>query len=177
MYWEIGGVAFIILMGGLLHFAFEWSGGWKPLALFAAVNESLWEHLKLAFWPALLWALIEWLALGKVYHNFLIAKTVSFYVTPLAIIALVTGYTAIIGRHLLPVDILIFCLAVAGGQLVSYYLLSRENADGTKIIFVMLLTLIIVAFGLFTFYPPDMPLFVDPLTGQRGILTKGNTLS
>jgi hypothetical protein len=47
--WEIIGIVFIVLAGGLLHFVFEWSGSWRPLAIIAAVNESTWEHLKLAF--------------------------------------------------------------------------------------------------------------------------------
>ncbi|MEM4188473.1 MAG: DUF6512 family protein, partial [Candidatus Hadarchaeum sp.] len=51
-YWTIAGTFFIIFFGSFLHFAFELSGNFRPLALIAAVNESTWEHLKLAFWPA-----------------------------------------------------------------------------------------------------------------------------
>ena len=49
--WELASAAFMVLAGSGLHFAFDWSAGWPPLALIAAVNESIWEHLKLAFWP------------------------------------------------------------------------------------------------------------------------------
>jgi len=55
---EMAGAAFVILVGSALHFVFDWTGGWRPAALFAAVNESIWEHLKLAFWPGLAWALV-----------------------------------------------------------------------------------------------------------------------
>ena len=58
--WEIAGSVIISLSGSLLHFAFDVLGTWPPVALFAAVNESVWEHLKLAFWPSLTYALIEW---------------------------------------------------------------------------------------------------------------------
>ena len=54
--WEIIGVCFIIVAGGPLHELFEQSGRWWPVALIAAVNESIWEHLKMFFWPALLFA-------------------------------------------------------------------------------------------------------------------------
>ena len=46
----------IIAMGAgtLFHFIYEWSG-FHPLAgLFAPVNESTWEHLKMLFFPVLL---------------------------------------------------------------------------------------------------------------------------
>lgn len=58
--WEVVGAILISFAGSLLHFVFELFNGWPPLALTAAVNESTWEHLKLAFWPALVYALIEW---------------------------------------------------------------------------------------------------------------------
>ena len=37
---EIAGDAFILLLGGALHFAFEWSNNFPILAPSAAVNES-----------------------------------------------------------------------------------------------------------------------------------------
>lgn len=47
--WEMLGIAFISLLGAFLHFAFELSGQAKVVGAFAAVNESVWEHLKIAF--------------------------------------------------------------------------------------------------------------------------------
>ena len=55
---ELIGAAFMIAAGSVLHFAFDWLGGWYPLALVAAVNESIWEHLKLAFWPGVAWGVL-----------------------------------------------------------------------------------------------------------------------
>jgi hypothetical protein len=47
----------------LLHFAFGWSGRWLPLALVAPVNESVWEHLKMAYWPLCELTLVELIVL------------------------------------------------------------------------------------------------------------------
>ena len=60
--WELAGVPFIFCIGALLHFVYEWAGAWWPLALVAAVNESVWEHLKLAFWPSVIYAAVEYVA-------------------------------------------------------------------------------------------------------------------
>ena len=41
-----------ILAGCALHFLYEWLPS-AITALFSPVNESLWEHVKLVFWPLL----------------------------------------------------------------------------------------------------------------------------
>ena len=48
--------AWITSLGGsALHFLYDWLP--SPLtALFSPINESVWEHLKLLFWPMLLGA-------------------------------------------------------------------------------------------------------------------------
>ena len=44
-------IIFISVIGTLLHFMYEWSGHNKVVSLFAAVNESTWEHIKIALTP------------------------------------------------------------------------------------------------------------------------------
>ena len=39
--WEIFGIFFIIVFGTTLHFWFEWTDYWRPVALIAAVNWTL----------------------------------------------------------------------------------------------------------------------------------------
>jgi len=63
--YELIGVVFIIFLGGALHFTFALSGNQPIVGAFSAVNESVWEHLKLAFWPALLLTIIEYPLLRK----------------------------------------------------------------------------------------------------------------
>ena len=41
------------LAGSALHFVFDLLSGFAPVGIIAAVNESVWEHMKLAFWPML----------------------------------------------------------------------------------------------------------------------------
>lgn len=43
------GMIFIIFLGSMLHFTFELSGRNPLVSVFSAVNESVWENLKLAF--------------------------------------------------------------------------------------------------------------------------------
>lgn len=168
--WEISGILFIILVGSFLHFAYALSGYWSPVAIIAAVNESVWEHLKLGIWPSLFFAVIEYKKIREETNNFLIAKTLSSYVIPSTIILLFYIYIAVTGKNLLFMDITIFILAVVFGQIASYTILTTKKIGKTWYLIAIgaLLTLVIIT-PLFTFVPPRYPLFRDPLTGEYGL--------
>lgn len=44
--WEIMGIYWIVIVGSLLHFTYDWSNKSSIVALFSSVNESVWERLK-----------------------------------------------------------------------------------------------------------------------------------
>ena len=44
-------------------------------ALFSAVNESIWEHLKLLYFPVLLYTILEVIVYGEKIPGFLYART------------------------------------------------------------------------------------------------------
>lgn len=169
--WEITGAVIISLLGSFLHFVFALFGEWPPVAIIAAVNESVWEHLKLAFWPALIYALIEWPFFRRKIKDFWIAKIYGIFAMPVIITSLFYGYKTLIGYNILWVDISLFVFAVFTGQMISCGLLLRQSFDsGLKILAMILLVMMIAAFSLFTFFPPHCPLFCDLQTGQYGIL-------
>jgi hypothetical protein len=168
--WEILGFIFISLLGSFLHFVFDLLGRWPPVALVAAVNESVWEHLKLAFWPALLYAVVEWPFFRRKVDHFWAAKAAGILVMPLSIVLLFYGYTALSGGNVLWADISLFFLAVLIGQTLSFRLmLVRPSGSRAKIPAVILLILMISAFSLLTFFPPKCPLFRDSRTDQYGL--------
>jgi hypothetical protein len=172
LFYELAGIVFIIIFGSILHFTFEWAGHNAVVGVFSAVNESVWEHLKLGFWPAIVFALIEFKYLKKSTSNFLFAKAISIYLIPIIIIVLFYSYTAILGESILVIDILTFIIAVIVGQLVSYRLLTGKtlpyNLDMVSLIALILLGL---AFVVFIVYPPQLPMFQDPITGEYGIVS------
>lgn len=169
LHWEVLGIVFIFFFGSFLHFAFELSGYHKVISVVAAVNESVWEHLKLGFWPAVLWALIEYPFLKK--SNFIAAKAVSFYVILLSILVLFYAYTAILGHDSPVLDILIFVAAIIVGQFASYRILESHMLSETTGFALIAVILLVIAFVVFTFYPPHLPPFEDPFTGGYGILS------
>ncbi len=171
LHWELGGIAFIVVLGSVLHFVFGWSGYAIPVAPIAAVNESIWEHLKLGFWPALVYAALEYSRFRKLTNNFPSAKTLGICLIPITIVVLYYTYIAILGHGLLEVDIAIFVVAVIVGQVVSYRLLTASPLPERLNRFAPIALVILgILYVLFTFYPPHLPLFRDSITGGYGIV-------
>ena len=98
--WELGGIVFVFLMGALLHFVFEWSGGMKIVGAIASVNESVWEHFKQGFWPMCLFAAIEYSFPKMRVPNFLPAKAVAVWIIPIITGLVFYGYSAITGKEI-----------------------------------------------------------------------------
>jgi Family of unknown function (DUF6512) len=172
--WELLGIPFIVIVGSLLHFTFAWSGYWPPVALVAAVNESVWEHLKLAFWPGLVWAAVVYVILRPSATQFWSARGYTLLIAPLLIVSIFYTYTAIAGRNFLGLDIATFIIAVVAGQIGSAALANAPRLATYAIAAGMtLLVSQLVAYSTFTYYPPQLSLFADSRDGVRGIPTTG----
>ena len=170
---HIIGVIFVIAVGTLLHFVYEWSGENNIAAVFSAVNESTWEHLKMLFYPMLVFAIAEYFIYGNNLANFVPVKVLSILLGMLTTITLFYTYTGIIGKNYLTLSILTFVLSI----LVAYIFSYRNLKSGTKyksktavITGYVLLVILIICFVIFTFSPPQIGLFYDPSTGGYGKL-------
>ncbi len=168
------GILFIILFGSLLHFTFDFSGGWRPLGIISAVNESVWEHLKLVFWPAVFWTIIEFFFLRKtaIYNSssFILAKAIGAYIMPLVIVVIFFSYTAFTGYSILAIDLVSFVIAVFIGQIASYKLwYSLRLPKLLNSLGFAMFVIGVLLFVFFTFYPPEAVIFQDPVTGSFGI--------
>jgi hypothetical protein len=173
--WEIGGFFFIGLVGALLHFTFELSNFESMVvAYFSAVNESTWEHLKMVFFPGLVFMLVEYTYVKDDVNNYFIAKTTSLFLMALLIAIGWYIYTPFTGRNVFPLDLTIFYTSVAIGQLVSYKLLTAPPlAKGFRYAAVALFVVMLFSFSTFTFYPPHIFLFEHfelQDSGEYGIL-------
>jgi hypothetical protein len=172
--WEIAGTVFIIIFGTTLHFWFEWTDYWRPMALVAAVNESTWEHFKMAFWPGLFFALLEYRFLKEDTENFFFAKFAGLLGMPILTMILFYGYTSLTGTHLLWADVIVFILSVLGGQGVSLILLTRaeRSQPGLQVLGISGLVVMVAAFSLLSYFPLKNFIFAHPGTGEYGILSE-----
>ena len=167
--WQLTGFVFTAVVGTLLHFVFDWAGEGALAALFSAVNESVWEHLKLLVYPMLLFALAEWFSWGKNKENFWCVKLLGILLGMGIIVLVYYTYTGALGVKADWFNITLFFLAAGLAYWVETKLFTREYACPIPSKWwVLILILLVVAFFLFTFFPPNIPLFQDPTTGTYG---------
>lgn len=164
---------FIVVMGTLLHFVYEWSGKNTIVGIFGSVNESTWEHLKILFFPMLITIII-----GTIYYrdisNYLCNKTKGLLISLLFIIAFFYTYSGILGTNITIIDILSFVVAIIIGEVYTYYNINHniECPDFPSILILLVLTF---SFIKFTFKPPFIGLFQDPINQSYGINKKEYT--
>ena len=170
--WEIAGFIFAVALGTLGHFLYDLTGGNALVGKFFAVNESTWEHLKLLFFPYVLFSLIEWFYVGKNYKSFAFSKTLGVLAGMLFIVAAFYTYTGVLGRSVDFLNIVIFVIGTALSFFVSYKILISTGKTVLKIPSVIALVIISIAFVAFTANPPEIGLFQDPTTGGYGIEAK-----
>ena len=160
---------FVMILGTLLHFTYEWSGNNQFIASFSAVNESTWEHLKLLFFPMLLTTIIGFFYLEKSCPNYWCARLFGILTAILFTIVFFYTYTGIIGTNFAFVDISIFFVAVILGELVSYKVLVSSFDCNSSVALVGII-LLLAWFIIFTYFTPEIGLFKDPVTGLFGII-------
>ena len=73
--WEIIGFLTVCALSGVFHFIYDWSGKQAWIGFFCPVNESTWEHLKLLFFPVLIFSAIEYIWIRKESKNFIAARS------------------------------------------------------------------------------------------------------
>ncbi len=168
---QIFSVIFTWILGTILHFLYEWSGDNKIIASFSAVNESTWEHLKLVFFPMLITTIVGFLVIGKDNKKFWCAKTIGIILAMSFIIVFFYTYTGIIGTNFAILDIGSFFVAVILGEYVAYKIMTNDEykLKCNKRIAVIGLICILLCFIIFTYLPPHIGLFKDPISNGYGI--------
>ena len=160
--WQFGGFTFTCVLGTILHFLFDWTKI-VYFAPFSAINESTFEHMKILFFPAFIYAFIEAFFLSKEYENFWSAKFIGILFGLLTMPILFYTLQGSFGKTAGWVNILIFFIS-AGVSYLSEYFILKSGLIKIKyqLVFTILLCLLALSFIIFTFYPPNLPLFIDP---------------
>lgn len=167
--WQIAGFIWTSILGTFLHFLFDLTGGSAVAALFSAVNESIWEHMKLIYYPMAAFALIEYRVWGKEAETFWCVKLKGILLALGLIPAVYYLYTGALGVSADWFNVTIFFLAASIAWRYETNLFQR--AAPCRIpegIAAALILGIGIIFVVFTFFSPAIPLFRDPITGTYG---------
>ena len=123
--YDIIGFVFVSIIGTLAHFVYEWTNKCVIAAFFCPINESPWEHLKLIFFPYLIWTVIQAFIM-KGTKNILPAKFIGVFVGMTATLSFFYTYTGIIGRNMTH-SIFSFFIGVFVAFLLDYIIIKSEK--------------------------------------------------
>ncbi len=169
-FWQFAGFVFTGVLGTLLHFLYDWTDI-TFIALFSAVNESIWEHMKILFFPMLIFAVFESRYFAKEYENFWCAKLIGILVGITIIPVMYYTYTGALGVSADWFNIVIFYIAAAVAYIIETQLMkSDKNFCKSPKMAIIVLCIVAVVFVIFTFVPPEIPLFEDPITKTYGLI-------
>ena len=166
--WQAAGFAAVTFGGTILHFLYDWTGGSILVAPFSGVNESTWEHMKLLFWPLFLSALVQQLFF-KEQENYWCVKLAEIVLGLVLIPVLFYTYNGAFGKSPDWINIAIFYVTALLVFLFEWWAFKIDwlSYKHPRIAFAAI-CLIGVLFVVFTFTPPQIPLFQDLLTGTHG---------
>lgn len=167
--WQLLGFTITSLFGTLLHFLFEWTN-LTLLAPFSGVNESTWEHMKLLFWPMLIFAIFQSFFFGDV-EDFWPIKLKGILLGLVLIPILFYTYNGAIGKSPDWFNIAIFFICAAAAYVYEAWLFCYESVHfASRAAARIILFFVALSFVIFTFLTPKIEIFRDPLTGNYGIM-------
>ena len=165
---------FLSVLGAGFHFLNDWTANSVWTVWFAPVNESIWEHLKLLFFPGLLLIILDILFSAKItaYPQRIFASQVcGIFAGMLFITAAYYTVYGITGRNFDWLNITLFVTGCVLSQFLTLRDLQRNLAALAIMRWTALLTvlLFLYLFVRFTHFPPQLPFFMDMQTGIYGI--------
>ena len=167
--WQTMGFGITVLCGTLMHFLYDFTGENPFAAAISAVNESTWEHMKLFFIPAFIFAIVQRRFFPQ-QKDFWCVKLIGIALGLILIPVLFYTYNGALGTSPDWVNIGIFIVSSAAAFYVETRLFKsasiRCSADYLGFVLLLLLAAL---FLFFTYFPPKLPLFQDPTNGSFGI--------
>ncbi len=156
---------FVSVLGTLLHFLYDFSAQNVIVGVFSAVNESTWEHLKLLFWPLVLLTTMQCLFEKGKKQGFVMARLIGTLAGMLAITVFYYTVKGIIGRDIAVFNIALFYIAVITAFAVSGVVMKNHTPKNSlcDIISAAVFAVLGVLFGVWTFLPPQLGIFANPI--------------
>lgn len=160
--YTIIGIIFVLITGTLAHFLYDWSGNNFIVGAFTPVNESIWEHMKLLFFPMVLYSIFITIRCKETYPCIASSLCFGILAGTFLIPILFYVYTAIFGKDIFVLDIGTFILSIIIAFWFTYKLTLSCKLEPYTVLFCCFVCILFVCFILFTYYPPDTKIFEDP---------------
>lgn len=167
--YTIIGILFVLFTGSLAHFLYDWTDKNKIVGLFTPVNESIWEHMKLLFFPMLIYSLIMIFKFHTKYSCITSSLCFGIMAGAFFIPLFYYVYTSIMGKNFFILDIGVFILSIILAFWLSYKLTLSHQLESYAPLLCVLVCILFACFLGFTSHPPDAAIFQEPASSKTSI--------
>ena len=150
---------YISFLASFLHFAYDMSNHLFIFSIIGAINESVWEHLKLGIFPWFSWFLIRWYFFS--YENSFFGNLIAVLSYNIIILLIFYGSIFIFKKHFLPLSISSFYIGVLFGSIMEYLIKSYDFGRNIEIISFFGCSIIFCYGEISSYYPIKCFLTID----------------
>lgn len=155
----VAGIIFTSIVGTLSHFVYDWTNSNAIAGLLTPVNESTWEHIKLLFFPMLVYTIYKGITAKENRLSTISSLTAGNLTGCLLIPVLFYTYSGSLGYNLTPADIAIFYISVLAAFCTAFRLRLKRRTDRFAVPLIACALILAVLFFIFTSSPPSIALF------------------
>lgn len=161
-------IIIISIVGTISHFLYDLTNHNKIVGIFASVNESTWEHIKIALSPTIFYSLYDGYIYGE-NPNYFFAKFISLLSIIIIIPLIFYGYQYIFKKRIVFIDISSFYISIIVSQFLFYKLLTINPVSFiTQYISCVGLFILFGCYLLLTLLPLEIFIFKDPRNNEYG---------
>lgn len=165
--YTIIGITFVLITGTLAHFLYDWTGNNHIVGLFTPVNESIWEHMKLLFFPMLIYSLFIILKFNKIYPCITSSLYFGIITGTLLVPIFYYAYISILDKNFFILDIGTFILSIIIAFWLSYKFTLSCKLKPHTLLLPCLVGILFICFLFFTYNPPNTRIFEDPTVSEK----------
>lgn len=160
--YTITGIIFVLITGTIAHFIYEWSGNNALIGFLVPINESVWEHMKLSFFPMLFYSFYMIYKLEPDYPCIGSSSMFGVLLSTFLIPVLFYTYSGILGRTYTFFDIATFIVSVLLAFITIYKLTLSCRLEPYEILLKFIVLIMAMCFFLFTYQPLNIGIFIVP---------------
>lgn len=153
-----------IILGSLLHLAFDASNRNVIVGLVSPVNESVWEHFKLILLPSTLFTILFILTKRDKLNNSIFILGFSTIIASVFVFVFHYLYEYMGFDSSLIFDLLLYIVSIGIVFASIYIFKDKEYIANTNTLGIVFVFLIYMLFFTYTFYPPKLEVFRDSIT-------------
>ena len=158
LFWDLGLLVLLLLSGSLLHYYALYPAQMPVLRCFVPACGSVWESLKLLFFPAVLVAVLRYLVTGKLQKGILTTYATGLTLCELLMIVLLYTLRGVLGLESFWLDTGVYCFC---GICLTLYMLRQANRQKLpNLPGALTLGFMTAGFIWFTDAPPAIGLFL-----------------